>query len=71
MLMVLGGYHPAYIDVPGEPKMSYYAPGDLNLAFLHQFSIATPGAEICGGRSRPASIEFTEILRLVLNMTLM
>ena len=44
-------YEAPYVDLEGLPEMSYYQPGDINVAYISDFSAVGQDGRLCAGSS--------------------
>ena len=44
-------YDAPYVDIEGLPEMSYYQPGDVNVAYISGFSPRGQDGRLCAGSS--------------------
>ena len=44
-------YEAPYVDIEGLPEMSYYQPGDVNVAYISDFSPMGQDGRMCSGSS--------------------
>ena len=57
-------YQAPYVDIQGLPKMSYYEPGDVNVAYMHRFSEIGGDGKLCRDSGlRDSSVRETEAAR--------
>ena len=54
-----------YVDIEGLPQMSYYQPGDINLAFMYGFSEPGVNGELCSNELIDGTYKYAEAARLV------
>ena len=46
---MLSSYQAPYVDIEGLPPMSYYEPGDVNVAYMAGFSSRGRDGKLCRG----------------------
>ena len=42
------GYNAPYVDIKGLPEMSYFQPGDINVAYVYGLSGQGINEDLCG-----------------------
>ena len=64
LLTRASSYQAPYVDIQGLPKMSYYEPGDVNVAYMHTFSDKGRDGKLCQGFDvHSSSVRDTEAAR--------
>ena len=60
---ISSAYQAPYIDIEGLPKLSYYQPGQLNVAFTFGLSKAGENGQLCSNKSVAGSFVYAEAAR--------
>ena len=60
---ISSAYQAPYIDIKGLPELSYYQPGDINVAFTFALSKAGENGQLCSNKSIAGSFAYAEAAR--------
>ena len=62
-IAISSAYQAPYIDIEGLPELSYYQPGDINVAFT--FGLSKPGenGQLCSDKTHEATFAHAEAAR--------